>query len=375
MRITFLSPRLPPAVCGLADHTRFLAEAIKGQGAEVGFIYCKAQQDVDSRLPGPAAYWNGNPSGLETNVSKQCADWLWVQLSSYGFSRWGAPYRLGIALRRLRTRMPQVRLAICLHELHCKPSQLGLKGPILSPWQKYTVGKIAQLGDIVFATNEVWKQLAIEEYGLPPAKVHRLPIGSNIPEISLSPGQRAQVRCSYGWHDKELIAVAFGSFGSQMQALRLFERKLIEGFEEGILGRLVCMGGESPAIPMELRQLASAIAQRGAFQILGTLPALEVARILACCDFGLCITPPAILEKSGAFMACAAAGLAVISSRAFANGYPASANLPVLYTETFDWRQGRSAAVQQIKHDLHQRAQNEYRWSSIAERALACLKL
>src|SRR5262249_51848302 len=116
MRITFLAPRLPPAVCGVADHTRFLAEAMAGQGVEVGFLHREPVAGGPEPMLGPVLNWDGGARALEECIAKQAPDWLWIQFSNYGYSRWGAPYCLGRDLRRLRSRMPGLCIAIYLHE-------------------------------------------------------------------------------------------------------------------------------------------------------------------------------------------------------------------------------------------------------------------
>ncbi len=112
-RLTFLAPRLPPAVCGLADHTQWLAEAMAEQGLEVGFIHTQQNAPELTRLPGPVDCWDGRRRSLAGLLIRQRADWLWVQLSGYGYSRWGAPLILGQAISWARRRIPELRVAVC----------------------------------------------------------------------------------------------------------------------------------------------------------------------------------------------------------------------------------------------------------------------
>src|SRR4051794_7348661 len=153
MRITFLSPRLPPAVCGLADHTDLLARALVEKGAEVSFIYYRAQQTEAPAACGSIAAWDGTPAHLGRCVEASKPDWLWLQLSGYGFSRWGAPYVLGSALKSLKQADPKLRVATYAHELYCEPHQLGWKGPLLSPWQRTTIARILRRSDKVFVST------------------------------------------------------------------------------------------------------------------------------------------------------------------------------------------------------------------------------
>lgn len=370
MRICFLTPRLPPAVCGVGDHTSMLAEAMREQGVDVGFAYCKAQPVVSGLPPGPVDYVDWKSSTLRDSIIRQNPDWLWVQLSGYGYSRWGAPYALGRELQQLRRLRPNLRLAICLHETHCKPSQLGMKGVALSSWQKHTVGKVARLGDVVFTTNPVWEQWALHDYGVEPARLVRLPIGSNIPQVVLTPDERAHLRSRFGWAANDLIAVAFGSFWSQKQALRIFAPLLSKGFALKCLDRLACLGGDSADIPDDLRALADCCAPSGAYNLFGNRSAREVGEILACCDLGLCATPPSVLEKSGAFSAFAQAGLAVITNPVLAEPASGPGQFPVFSAPKWDWQQVRSPRVEKLRRELSDYADRNYRWAAIAQRAL-----
>src|SRR5262245_53157263 len=161
MRVSILTPRLPPAVCGLADHTQLLAEAMTRQGVSVGFIHREPCHN-GGRLPGCLTdHWSRGGAALERCLTRQGADWLWVQLSGYGYSRWGAPYALSRSLAWVRRRLPDLRLAVCLHETHCRPHQLGRKGFWLSRWQRHTVATIARLADVVFPIIPFFHQRAV----------------------------------------------------------------------------------------------------------------------------------------------------------------------------------------------------------------------
>jgi hypothetical protein len=370
MRISFLTPRLPPAVCGVGDHTALLAAAIREEGVDVGFVYCKTQPEVCDLPPGPVDNIDCGNSTLTSCIARQNPDWLWVQLSGYGYSRWGAPYALGCELQKLQRQRPNLRLAICLHETHCKPSQLGLKGMILSPWQKHTVGKIARLGDLVFTTNPVWEQWALDDYDVDPARLFRLPIGSNIPQVILSPDQRVSLRERFGWKAEDFIALAFGSYGSQERALRVFGKLVSEGFELKCLDRLVCLGGNTVEPPAMLKSLASQCAVPGSYNLFGNRVAREVGEIMACCDLGLCATPLGVLEKSGAFSAFAQAGLAVIANHSPTEPAADPKQFPVFSASTWDWKQARSSRVKELRRVLSEYANENYKWTAIARRAL-----
>jgi hypothetical protein len=368
MRVSFLSPRLPPDVCGVADHTRLLAAAMVEEGAEVGFIH-RLPRAGDGGLPrGPVAHWHGAASSLRQHVAAQDPDWLWVQLSNYGYSRWGAPFALVRALGGLGR--PRPRVVVCLHETHCLPQQLGFKGPLLSPWQRHTVGAVARRADVVFATVPVYWRRVVEEYGVPAERVTLLPIGSNVPDPEWTESDRTLMRRGLGWADGELVAVTFGTYASQLRALSCFEALLTRGVAEGRLQRIICLGGDRQAPPPELVAWQQRVPS-GVLHVMGPRPAEEVGRILACCDVALAPTPRPVLEKSGAFMAFAFAGLAVVVHSGGVYGNSQAPELPVFPAESWDWGQAASPAVAARRRALADHAQATYTWTAIARHALA----
>ncbi len=372
MRITFLTPRLPPQVCGLADHTRNLAESLTKLGVGVGFIHRQADQRQFELPVGPVDYWDDSPRSLIETVRKQKADWFWVQLSGYGYSRWGSPYRLARALAGLRRAVPEVRIAVYLHEPHCDASHLGLKGLPLSLWQKHTIGRIIRSADVVFTSTEPWRRRILAHYGSREEALFRLPIGANVPRIDLCEEERAARRRELGFRTDHVIAVTFGSFPMQVLALERFETILQRGLTAGRLHRIVCVGG-GPFIPPELARWQRRFSPPDAFAILGHRPAAEVARILACSDFAFFATSREYLEKSTGFVAAAHAGLAVLTLPDPA--MPArDDNLPVIAAEQWDWERVDAMQVSELRHRLRCYVEKHHAWDAIAARAVARLQ-
>ncbi len=373
VRVTFLTPRLAPAVCGIADHTRLLAAAMARQGARAGFIHCEPAGSAATGLDGPADHWTGGSEMLRRLLERQAPDWLWVQLSGYGYSRWGAPYRLGRAMAALLRGAARPRLAVCVHETHCSATSLGLKGPLLSRWQRHTVGRVARLGDLVFPTNAFYAAQVVQSYGASPTRVHLLPIGSNLPAVSLTEPERAALRRGLGWGSDEVVAVTFGSFESQQLSLARFAELLLSGIRARRLDRVACLGGERGGVPIRFAGWARRLTD-ARLDVLGHRPAEECAAILAAADFAFLHTPRSLVEKSGAFMACAAAGLAVLVRRGPAGCDMADGSLPVLDADAWDWAAACSPAVAALRRALREHARAHYDWDAIACRAMGCMR-
>jgi glycosyltransferase involved in cell wall biosynthesis len=373
MRISFLTPRLPPQVCGLADHTQHLALALSREGVEVGFIHRQAGQSTFDLPAGPVDYWDDSARSLEACVRRQAPDWLWVQLSGYGYSRWGAPYRLAQGLKALAKNLPQLRRAVFLHEPHCDARQLGLKGLFLSPWQKHTVGQVVRSADVVFTSNELWRRRILTYYHPQADRLVLLRLGAHVPCVRLTPTERIRWRQELGWNEADVVAVTFGSVSMQRTALERLAPLLAEGLSCGALDRIVCVGGDLETAREALAPWQSAVGHGEAFQVLGYRPAAEVGAILASCDFAFLGTPRPLLEKSTAFVAAAEAGLAVLAPME-ADVPAVPDTLPVIAAERWDWRQARSPQVSELRSKLRRHAEEHHSWETIARRALAVLQ-
>jgi hypothetical protein len=300
-------------------------------------------------------------------------DWLWVQLSNYGYSRWGAPLSLARALSALRRAAPDLGIAVCAHETHCRPQQLGRKGRLLSPWQRYTVGAVVRRADRVFTSIGRYERQIVEDYAVPAERVVRLPIGSNVPQACLSPAERERLRQALGWGAQELVAATFGSFASQLRALRQCGPQLARGLAARQLDRVVCLGGNGTAVPRELETWARLFAG-GHFEVLGYQRERTVGEILECADFAFCAYPRPLLGKSTAFAAFALAGLPVLVADSTASDASGSDEPPILPVGSWDWNQARSEELSAHRRTLREYAAAHYKWSAIAKRALAAMQ-
>jgi hypothetical protein len=369
MRVTFLAPRLPPAVCGVADHTQKLAEAMAEQGVEVGFIHTKPNAAATARLPGPVEYWDGSRRSLADLLKRQRADWLWVQLSGYGYSRWGAPFALGQAISRALRRMPELRVAVCAHETYCSARQLGLRGPIVAPWQRFTVARIARSAHVIFSSNPgQWEQISSECGGR--GKTVLLPIGSNIPAFALTAAERDSMREIFGWKPHEVVAATFGSWGMQIRAFERHIECLGKAMELGKVHRLACVGGDSVEAPLQLQKHARVGPLAGRLTIFGRRDAAEVAGILGCCDLGLVQPLRPVMCKSGGFVAMAVNGLPVLTAGTGDPGHGLNDLPGCLTAERFLSESPSQAELAAWGDELRQFAGRRFGWDAIAASAL-----
>lgn len=302
MKITLLASNLPPIVCGVADHSKLLGKAMIRQGCEVGLLGLRGDSALVHKagFPGAASIWDGTTNGLIRFIKNEKPDWLWVQLSSYGYSRLGAPWLLGRSLRALKNAYPCLKLAVCVHETYCKPHQLGHKGFWLSPWQKYTSKVIVRMGDLVLPTIAEWEYVCIKELMVDRGVVKLLPIAANMPPLKAVSEQRAAWRADLGLKPEQRVAVIFGTWASQQKVFRRFRKILKESFKNGNVDHILAVGGDDANWPSWAKDMTKCDTWKNRLTLLGPQSENRVSEILSIADIGLVPTPFGFWEKSGA---------------------------------------------------------------------------
>jgi hypothetical protein len=269
--------------------------------------------------------------------------------------------------------LPALRVATYAHELYCDPHQLGLKGTLLSSWQRRTVGEILRQSDVVFSSTPEYLARIVEQLKVPRERTQIIPIGSNVPMPSLTTDQRASLRADLGWSQDERVAVVFGSFGSQTQTLERFSHLLSQGLQRGALQRIVAIGGVPGTIPSALLKSTDGFRAAGKLDVLGHQPASRIGSILQACDIGIIAYPRHLLRKSGVFMAYACAGLAVLSFDDAGNKMTMEDKLPILEAEHWRWDDAKSERVKALQLSLRSYAEEHWKWESIAVQVLDSL--
>jgi hypothetical protein len=264
-------------------------------------------------------------------------------------------------------------VAVYVHETHCRPEQLGRKGPLLSPWQRYTVGLVIRQAVVAFVSTAHYANQVIGDYGLSPDKVVRLPIASNIPCKPLNREQWIAVRTSLGWQPQERVAITFGSYATQLRALRSCGPCLVRGIDAGQLDRVICVGGGGFAERAHVEACLALFARPRNLEVRGYQTDQRMGEILAACDFAFSAYPRSRLGKSSAFAAFALAGLAVLvpDGPAEAEDSPA---LPVFPVKSWTWDPSNSTALQLARQAVQQYAFAHLAWPAIARRALTALQ-
>ncbi len=376
MRVSLLTPRLPPEVCGLGDYACCLGSALVRESVQVRFIHCFPEVVDSVRVPGPATRWNRDREELADCVAREVPDVLWINLVVCGYASRGVPFRLLRSLRRLQKAVPLLKIAVCLHESHCKPGRFHLKHAVLSLLQKACIGRICRLADFVLVTIPYNLGIAAQEYRVPADRIHVLPIGSNIPQVILTEEERNDQRKARGWGPDEIVAVTFGSRITQIAVLRQFSDALAAAARQGKLHHVVSVGGHFSDTPQHAETLAAVSLPgiaNGHPLILGPREPHKVAALLASCDIGLVAPPRRLLCKSGGFHAMALNGLAVLVLGEGDPGFGLGKCAACLSPKQFLQLPLVPSRLRAYGRELQRLAEAQFGWTTIARRAIAIL--
>jgi hypothetical protein len=369
MALTFLTPKLPPCVCGVGDHTVALAAALRHETSPVTAIHIQDCGNDEFGMFDKIDRWNRHPASFKKILQKHGTDILWVQYSGYGFGYQGMPWYL---VRALDSLDPELRIVVFFHEIHCSKRQLGWKGFIVSPMQKHIAKALAKRADVVLASSDLYATIIQSEYGVPPDKFGQLSLGSNVSIPHFDEEQRNQWRSDLGWRPNERVAVAFGSSGSQRRALVRNQAALAAAISANIIQRVVCVGGAPRSGPVEpLMGIDPSVAQ--VTTVMGYQLEENVARILVAADLALMAYPFERYGKSGVFMAYSLAGLPVAAdpgTDAVRTTYRAARLI------SFNYLMGDHSQFDDIDGRLsrHRQAQQSYSWPALASQAIALIQ-
>ena len=306
MRITMLMPNLPPIVCGIADHSKMLGEALEALGSTVNYLALHRHKSESSRSS--MCLWDGRATSLIKAIRRLGTEILWVQYSGYGFSRKGIPFRLARALEEVQECADAPTVVVCMHETHASWEGLGWRTPMIQPLQIAASRRVARTADIVFATVDVNLNRCVDEYGVFPNSISLLPIASNIPNVQVRESDRVTFREQLGLPGNACIAVIFGLWATQLRTLELFKDELISSLRSGRIDHVVAIGGEEEQPPKNPLKVGGRDLN-GHLTVYGPAPGTKIAKILRCCDIGLVLTPRDYLGKSGVAAAFVAADL------------------------------------------------------------------
>lgn len=298
MHLLHVLPRVPPAVCGVADYAWNLAielerlEAIKSHFLSAGTSW------VD---PGPEPRFpvhrlnRMNEHTFSTWMNQKGAevDAVLLHLSPYGFQKRATPWGLARAWSWLAAEFPERKRAVYFHELFASgpPTTSSFW---LQPLQKLILRRIARASSLRM-TNRADYARWLDQHALAdsvPTQI--ISVFSNLGELAEPPPLSARTA----------EMVLFASANHSGEPLKALLDRVLAWAKYLGMNRLHVIGkGDFPDPKMDGVQLVRH----------GYLAPNQVSNLLSRCRIGYTAYSPDHLGKSGLFASFAAHGLAVIT--------------------------------------------------------------
>lgn len=360
-----ITPKHPPAICGLGDYATVVGTRIEADypGVRCGYVAGGHQRLEDLRtwpmrrnVTGTttgATIWNAcRELVAEQSASAEHAA-IVLHYSGYGYDPSGAPTWLAEALEKRPPDLSAIRVVTFFHELYAtgRPWQRAFWA---SRRQRSVAALIARHSDVLITNREQSARWLETATGRQAGSIPYLPVCSNVGEPSvLAP-----------WDERLRRAVTFGSATFKAFALQREAAAAAHLFKRLGIEELVDIGEQSPVAAGEFSRHGVRVTS------VGRLPADEVSEILQSSRVGFLDYPPDFLAKSGIFAAFSSHGVVpVLRSRRGKPGDSLAADehffalpesegidaaaLPRAATRVFQWyRKHDSGAHAQLLADL-----------------------
>lgn len=310
-----ITTRLPPAICGIGSYSAILRKHWPNEQTAVEFLVvgeAAGAGRVGDR--DTITEFGEEPRRLRDALRRIGAADVLLHYAGRAYHRLGCPTWLPGVLAAWKREFPAGRLTVFFHEL---PGAMRITSPHfwLGRIDAHIIRRLAALAEVV-ATNT---EHHVEELRRITRRsdVQWLPVGSNIEARTPETGGRA---------DDEFVL--FGLPFGRLQTLQLFSSYLRTWSAEGRLRKLHIIGPVDDKFSAEADALIGAWTNPAVVVRHGMLPPSAVSRLLSRARFALTNVTPETWSKSGAFMAAAAHGCAVVRCGA------KSGAAPLCYTVT-----------------------------------------
>ncbi|MDP9004042.1 MAG: hypothetical protein M3N12_04550 [Verrucomicrobiota bacterium] len=292
-----ITTRLPPLICGIGAYSWLAHKHRPNESLPAEFLVMEGAADSRAQLGYEAITdFNGDPEALTTALRRAGAASIILHYAGRAYQRFGCPTWLPGALRKWKTEFPGGRLTVFFHEVPGETPRLS-RHFLLGKINSRIIRQLSALADVVVTNTEHHADVLRKLSGRD--DVHRLPVGSNI-EVANSP-RETRVETEF---------MIFGLPFGRWQTLQSFGPEIRRWRESGVLTKLHLVGPDDDKLATEgnsmLEDLSDIVVRHG------MLPEFEVSRWLAHAWFALTNVSVATWSKSGAFMACAAHGCAVV---------------------------------------------------------------
>jgi glycosyltransferase involved in cell wall biosynthesis len=318
MRILLVTAEYPPMPGGVGAYTGELGKALAALGCDVHVL---TGRSTGPAAPGPLTVWRDLArwdwrllSQIPQRASSLAADWVHVQ---YQTGAYGMHPAINAApwwwrFQRRRSRQRPFRVAWTYHDLRV-PYLFPKAGERLRRW--VTTWPATQ-SDQVIVTNE-GDRLALADR-IP--NLAKIPIGSNIEAVRVTPDARRQRRAQRGYGEHDLVIGYFGLLNPSKGGLTLVQT-LAQLVRQGRNARLLMIGervgANDPTNFVYLQAVEAEIERLGLadrVQWTGQQPAAEVSADLHSCDLLLMPYEDGSSLRRGTLMAGLAHGCAIVTT-------------------------------------------------------------
>jgi hypothetical protein len=293
-----ITTRLPPLICGIGAYSWLAHKHRPNESSSFEFLVMEGAAESRAELGYDAITdFNGDPETLAAALRRSGAASVLLHYAGRAYQRFGCPTWLPGALRKWKTEFPSGRLTVFFHEVPGEMPRLS-RHFLLGKINSRIIRQLSAIADVLVTNTEHHAEVLRKLSGRD--EVHCLPVGSNIePVVASSKEARAGTEF-----------VIFGLPFGRWQTLQSFEPEIRKWRESGVLTKLHLIGPQDEKLAAQanpvLESLSDIVVRHG------MLPESEVSQWLVRARFALTNVSAATWSKSGAFMACAAHGCAVV---------------------------------------------------------------
>ena len=292
-----ITTRLPPQICGIGTYSWLIHKYRPKDSMPARFFVMEGAIESRALLGWNAITdFHGDPKKLEQALDSAGATSVLLHYAGRAYQRFGCPIWLPRVLRNWKAKFPNGRLTIFFHEV---PGQLPRRSPhfLLGKINARIVRQLAMVADVMATNTDTHAAILRRLSGR--NGVDCFPVGSNIEPVACSSQPRAETEF-----------VIFGLPFGRWQTLQAFEPQIREWHESGLLTRLHLIGPDDERLALQVTRLLASLS--GIIVRHGKLAETDVSQLLGHARFALTNVTLATWSKSGAFMACAAHGCAVV---------------------------------------------------------------
>ncbi len=289
-----ITTRLPPQICGIGAYSWLAHKYGPNESLLADFLVMEGAAESRALLGWDAIFdFNGDPGRLAHALDGAGATNVLLHYAGRAYQRFGCPTWLPGVLRQWKAKFPNGHLTVFCHEVPGELPRLS-RHFLLGKINARIIRQLAALADVLITNTEnhaaILRKLSRRD------EIHCLPVGSNIEPVAIPSQLRAGTEF-----------VVFGLPFGRLQTLQAFEPEIGKWQESGLLTKLHLIGPEDEKIAHPLIENLSDVVIHH-----GMLPEAEVSRMLLHARFALTNVSQSTWSKSGAFMACAAHGCAVV---------------------------------------------------------------